>query len=111
MIRASTSVTYLEDCTSIGNNADHTFVIKDGVLNEDLVDLWWTQFSNNQQYHHLVKNYCSVIFEALKVGGVTKYVSIPQTLNFSTADLIKFITKLTNTEKPTLSTGRFLSLC
>jgi hypothetical protein len=51
--------------------------IKKGKLDIATIKAWWMQFRDKSNYHLLGNNCCTVIYEALKRGGATKYASFP----------------------------------
>jgi len=65
-----------------------------GKLDITAIKAWWMQFRNRSNYHLLGNNCCTVIYEALKRGGATRYASIPWHLISTPANLKDYALKL-----------------
>ena len=46
-----------------------------GLLDEDAIASWWSQFRNKSNYHLLGNNCCSVVYTALEKGGAGRFAS------------------------------------
>jgi hypothetical protein len=75
-VEAGTASSYNQDTEWEGRVADCIIPIKQGKLEIAAIKTWWMQFKDQTNYHLLVNNCCTVIFEALTKGGATKYYSI-----------------------------------
>jgi len=76
-VEAETASSYDQDTEWEGQAADCMIPIKKGKLDIATIKAWWMQFKDKSNYHLLGNNCCSVIYEALKRGGATKYASFP----------------------------------
>ena len=76
-VEAETASSYNEDVEWEGKAADCVIEIPAGKLDIKAIKAWWDQFKDKSNYHILGNNCCSVVYEALKKGGATKYASFP----------------------------------
>ena len=85
---------YDEDAELEGCGADCMVPITRGKLDIAAIKAWWMQFKDKSNYHLLGNNCCTVIYEALKIGGATKYASFPWSLISTPANLKDYARKL-----------------
>lgn len=93
-VEAETASSYNEDTEWEGQAADCMIQIKRGILNIAAIKAWWMQFRNRSNYHLLGNNCCSVVYEALKLGGATRYASFPWNPISTPANLKDYALKL-----------------
>ena len=77
-VEAETASSYDEDTKWEDKLADHTILIRNGILDIDAIKHWWMQFKDESKYHPIESNCCTVIYKALEIGGATKHVPFPQ---------------------------------
>ena len=93
-VEAETASSYNQDTEWEGQAADRMIPIKKGKLDIATIKAWWMQFRDKSNYHLLGNNCCSVIYEALKRGGATKYASFPWNPISTPANLKDYALKL-----------------
>ena len=93
-VEAETASSYNQDTEWEGKTADRIIPIKKGKLDIATIKAWWMQFRDKRNYHLLGNNCCSVIYEALKRGGATKYASFPWNPISTPANLRDYALKL-----------------
>ena len=93
-VEAETASSYNQDTEWEGQAANRMIPIKKGKLDIATIKAWWMQFRDKSNYHLLGNNCCSVIYEALKRGGATKYASFPWNPISTPANLMDYALKL-----------------
>ena len=85
---------YGDDRAWKGRDPDHTIVIVGGVLDTNVITLWWEDFKVRAINDPLHTNGLTVIYEALSKGGAGHYVNIPQIRIDTPASLNSYVLQL-----------------
>ena len=93
-VEGRTASSYDEDTEWEGSVADDIIPIRPGKLEIAAIKTWWMKYKEEKIYHLLIKNCCTVIMEALIIGGATQYYPIPYNFGYTPPTVKQYALKL-----------------